>query len=189
MALKNCPACQKQVGPRTKCDCGHEFAATDTSAVPASGQSMTLDPLDRRIADSVGAVKDILERVASRPATAEIIPPVNVPANDSRRTMIATPSCGVRHPSSWGKVFVPAGDCPVNPVGFKKGWPNGAASDEVIQNWAVAVFNYGGGRYAIDAVVYWAREFWDINSDEFRRVRDLILRALHTQQPDHEPTN
>jgi len=182
MANKTCPACQKQCGPRTKkCDCGHEFAGM---AVPASGESMKLDPLNVRIADSVGAVKDILSRAEVRPS---IVSSKVVPVTDVRRTTIASPpACGVRQPSAWGRVFVPSGDCPVNPKGFKKGWPDGPAPDEVVQEWALDVFNYGGGHYAPDAVAYWVRHFWDINSQEYHRVRDLVMRALSPHRPDHD---
>lgn len=179
MALKSCPACKKQVGPRTKkCECGHAFA---TEAVSASGQSMTLDPLDKRVAESVGAVKDIIARVENRPATAAVIP--NIPS-DTRRTTISslTP---MRHYGG-GVITTPAGAPPHNPKGYKDGWPDGPASDEVVVEWANNVMDSGGGRYAPDAVVYWARYFWDINGPEFRRVRDLIVRALRPSQPSHD---
>lgn len=137
MALKSCPACKKQVGPRTKkCECGHVFASTE--GVAASGQSMTLDPFDKRVAESVGAVKDILAK-AER---------------------------------SSGKAP------PATPKGYKDGWPDGPASDEVVTEWAYNVMDTGGGKYAPEAVVYWARYFWDINGPEFRRVRELIVKAL-----------
>lgn len=178
MALKSCPACKKQVGPRTKkCECGHTFVSTEP--VAASGQSMTLDPLDKRIAESVGAVKDIISKVENRPSA--VIP--NIPT-DSRRTTIA-PQEPMRHYGG-GVITTPAGAPPVVPKGYKNGWPEGPASDEVVVEWAEAVMDAGSGRYAPQAVVYWARYFWDINGPEFSRVRDLIVRALRPSQSGHD---
>lgn len=176
MALKNCPACKKQVGPRTKtCDCGHTFVST---AVPASGQSMTLDPLEKRIGESVGAVKDIIAKVENRPATSVI--PADIPT-DTRRTQIVAPQ-PLRHYGG-GIITTPAGAPPATPKGYKAGWPDGPASDDVVRDWAYAIMD--AGRYAPEAVVYWARNFWDINGPEFKRVRGLIVQALRPAQPSH----
>ena len=183
MANKSCPACQKQVGPRTKkCECGHVFIA-DVAAVPASNKSMTLDPLDKRVAESVESVKDILSRAERRPASA--VPIKREEKENGRRTTIAEPP--TRRYSGGGRVIVPAGACPVKPHGYKDGWPDGPASDEVVRDWAIAVYNYGDGRYAPDAVVYWARYFWDIsNRQEWNRIRDLIMTTLCPQSSSHD---
>ena len=184
MALKSCPACKKQVGPRTKkCECGHVFISTE--GVVASGQSMTLDPLDKRIAESVGAVKNIIAKVESRPATTPaVVSPTNIP-NDARRTTII-PEQPMRHYGG-GVITTPAGAPPCIPKGYKDGgWPNGPASDEVVTEWAFSVMDAGGGKYAPEAVIYWARYFWDINGQEFRRVRGLIVTALRPPQSSHD---
>jgi hypothetical protein len=184
VALKICPACQKQVGPRTKkCDCGHEFAAT-TTAAPASGQSMSLDPLDKRIAESVGNVRDIISRVENRPASAVALNDVD---QSRRTTIVQQPIRPQRSNSGGGKIIAPAGECPVKPRGYKDKWPDGPASDEVVQTWATDVYNHGEGRYAIGAVLYFARYFWDINGQEYRRIRELIVNALQpSRSSDHE---
>jgi len=194
VALKSCPVCQKQVGPRTKkCDCGHEFATT-IAAVPASGQSMVLDPLDKRIAASVDSVRDIISRVENRPASAG---PVSTPVicdiddvdQSPRRTTIIRPQTQ-RFFGGGERVSTPAGECPVKPKGYKDKWPDGPASDEVVQDWAVDVYNHGQGRYAIDAVIYFARYFWDINGQEYPRIRDRIVKTLQPSRPsDHESEN
>jgi hypothetical protein len=181
--MKSCPACKKQVGPRTKkCECGHTFISTE--GVPASGQSMTLDPLDKRIAESVGAAKDIIARVENRPTAtpkSAVIPTI---PSDARRTTIHEQP--MRHYGG-GCISTPAGAPPCIPKGYKEGgWPDGPATDEVVTEWAYKVTDMGGGRYAPEAVVYWAWYFWDINGQEFRRVRDLIVRALRPPQASHD---
>lgn len=190
MALKLCPACQKQVGPRTKkCDCGHQFATT-TAAVPASGQSMSLEPLDKRIAESVGNVRDIISRVENRPDSAvptTVLNNEDVDQSPRRTTVVQQPVRPQRFYGGGGKIIAPAGECPFKPQGYKDKWPVGPASDEVVQDWAIDVYNYGEGRYAIDAVIYFARHFWDINGQEYHRIRELIVKALQPSRPsDHE---
>jgi len=189
VALKICSACQKQVGPRTKkCDCGHEFATTTTSAVPASGQSMVLDPLDKRIASSVGSVRDIISRVENRPVSA-VATNDNVVDQVSRRTTVPQQPTQPKFYGGAGssRIIAPAGECPYKPQGYKDKWPDGPASDEVVRNWAIDVYNYGEGRYAVEAVIYFARHFWDINGREYRRIRELILKTLRpSRSSDHE---
>ncbi len=176
MAMKGCPKCNAQVGPRTKkCNCGHEFVAPTTMSVPASGKSMTLDPLDKRIAASVDSAKDILARAEKRPSVVSA-QAVELPQEndvDPRRSTISLPQR-----SYGGRVIAPAGPCPVIPKGFKKGWPDGPASDEVVQEWAFAVRNYGDGRFTSEAVVYWIQYFWNVSGPEYRRIRELVIKAL-----------
>lgn len=84
--------------------------------------------------------------------------------------------------SIFKKIAVPAGACPIIPEGFKNGWPNGPASDESIANWAVNVSGLFQGRLTTEAICYYARQFWDINSAEYReRVLDLIVETLNPQ--------
>jgi hypothetical protein len=149
---------------------------------------MTLDPLDKRVAESVGAVKDIISNVEKRTTGDFVIqnhalPPVTVtfPPSD-RRTTIQSPP--MRY--GGGVITTPAGAPPATPRGYKAGWPDGPASDEVVVEWANNVMDTGGGQYAPAAVIYWARYFWDINGPEFRRVRDLIARTLQPQQASHD---
>ena len=74
---------------------------------------------------------------------------------------------------------IPSGDCPVKPKGYKPNWPDGKATPETIKEWALAVYNSDGCKYAPDAVLYWARLYWDINDrPEFGRIRNLIMEAI-----------
>lgn len=85
-------------------------------------------------------------------------------------------------PSVFQKIGTPAGKCPVVPEGFKRDWPEGQASDECISNWAINTYQLFNGRMTIEAVVYYARQFWDYNSDEYRnRVLGLIYQTLRPQ--------
>ena len=78
-------------------------------------------------------------------------------------------------------IVVPSGDCPVKPKGYKDGWPDGKASPEVVQEWAVAVYNSASG-YAPEAILYFARFFWDIHDEpEFARIRNLIIDVISKQ--------
>lgn len=152
----------------------------ETSAVKASDQSMTLDPLENRIAESVGSVRDIISKVENRKSAVRT-------EESPRRTKIddtgTEPPRPQRFYSGGAKIATPAGPCPIKPKGYKENWPDGPASDEVVQNWAMDVYNYGEGKYAIDAVIYFARHFWDINGQEYRRIRDLIVTTLRPSRP------
>jgi hypothetical protein len=175
MPMKICSKCGKGSGPRTKkCECGHEFIAVEktTAVIAIKNDKMTLDLLDKQINESVGAINNIekstipvksYQRVASKTVTSPILPP--------------TPKVSFLN----GRVIAPAGLCPYAPVGYKKGWPEGPASDEVVQNWAIEIYNRDY-RYSWEAVIYWARYFWDVHSDEFNRIRSLIMKTLGPQK-------
>ena len=75
--------------------------------------------------------------------------------------------------SIFGYIYAPAGDCPVKPQK-----EDGVYTDELIREWAHKVKNHGEGRYAPEAVVYFARYFWDIHSPEFKRVSAIIYSTL-----------
>jgi hypothetical protein len=168
MAQKTCPTCQKQVGPRTrKCECGHEFNIAVSSAT-ASSQPMSVDPLNEQISDSLAAAKQALASVETGRTRRSTKKVSEAPA-EARVTYV-----------SRNAVAIPAGSPPVKPAGYKPEWPDGPATDEVVQEWALATFNSGQGvRYTPEAVVHWARYFWDINGLEFRRIRSLVLTALY----------
>ena len=179
---KSCPKCNLELGVRVqKCDCGHEFSKT-ISPVPASDQPMTIEPLDKRIAESVGNVRDLISKAERR-----VSDPVPKKASEPRRTVIVEPVRTPRFYSGGGKIATPAGECPVKPKGYKENWPDGPASDEVVQNWAIDVDAFGEGRYAVDAVIYFARYFWNINGPEYHRIRELIICALQPSRSTNEP--
>ena len=173
---KICKTCGQENGVRTKvCACGYVFAAP--LSVPASGVSMTLDPLDERIADSVASARAIIDRVQSRPSQTFDKPAIQV--------VTPTKSLEQSRPVSYGKgrtTYVPRGDCRYKPEGFKDvKWKEGPASDAVVEEWALKVFNADGEntRFMPHAVVYQARYFWDINGPEFSRITALILKVLN----------
>lgn len=187
MPLKTCPGCQKQVGPRTKkCDCGHVFIA-ETAPVAASKDSMSLDPLDKRIAESVGAARDIISKVENRPSrTLSKSSGESTEKPTDTTPEATTPAVPPVRYFGGGRIHTPAGPCPVKPRGYKDGWPDGPASDEVVTEWAYAVHDAGGGKYTPNAVIYWARYYWDINGPEYKRIRDLIVRAFTPASSNHE---
>lgn len=155
MAKKTCPACQNQLGPRSKtCGCGHVFITDVGDEKPKKESLLQQDPV---------------KKIAVTPVVQEKPAP--------RRYVSITR----------GIIMAPAGECPIKPKGYKQGWPEGPATDEVVQNWAMDVFNYAEGRFSVEAVVYWARNFWDINGAEFRRIRSLISEILSPETPEGEP--
>lgn len=79
-------------------------------------------------------------------------------------------------------IYGPAGNCPVKPEGYKKGWPDGPASNEIIVDWIYQVLNSSKKNYTPHAIIYWAHQFWDINGpncgEEYKRVRSVIVDTL-----------
>ena len=173
MAQKICPACKKGNGPRTKnCECGHVFIAD--RAIPASDKMMTL-PLKPKptITETIVSKAPVESKqpVESKPATTQK-PVVSRLVNRSGARIIVAPS----------------GPCPLKPKGYKDRWPDGPASDEVVSSWAVDVYN-SNTRIALDAVVYWARNFWDINGKDFARIVSLVHQAISTGQASSESSD
>lgn len=84
--------------------------------------------------------------------------------------------------SVFAKIATPAGRCPIVPEGYNKGWPDGPATDNAVVNWAINVSRLFDGRMTVEAVVYYARQFWEINGSEYReRILDLIKMTLQPQ--------
>jgi hypothetical protein len=159
MAHKECPNCKKSNGPRTRtCECGHDFFA-----VKSSDDAMTLKPIQ--------AEKNAVPSATKQPVKIESQPVRNP-------VQLLTSGSNIGSSNSQA-IVAPSGPCPIKPQGYKAGWPDGPASDEVIQNWAKSVYEYGQGRLAPDAVVYWSRNYWDVNAyNEFNRVRNQIYLTL-----------
>lgn len=153
MAQKICPKCQKGNGPRTKTCECGHVFISD--GVPASPKMMTLQP---------------------EPQTTD--------SQERKNTVQAAPNVPEQRASRRGTriVLAPAGACNIKPRGYKDKWPDGPASDETVVNWAVDVYN-SDSSLAVDAVVYWARNFWDINGKEFPRIVSLIHQAISVNQP------
>lgn len=81
------------------------------------------------------------------------------------------------------RTLTPSGECPVTPKGYKRGWTDGPASEAVIKSWAIDVYNSHNGVYTVDAVIYWARFFWDMHGSEYSRVREVIWQTLSPSTP------
>lgn len=214
--MKTCPACKKQSGPRTKqCECGHNFASTPAPVAASAAPMTKADPLNDRldvgqtIKDTISSAKTILQKVDSRRSLSVPEPWDDPDSADSDEVSSSKPIASGKvalkeqqQRPGYSRVYVPAGECPFKPEGYKSGyermstWPE-PASPEVIQNWAVRVFN--SGNYHPHAVVYWARYFWEMQdvtvspdgtkvfAKEWNRVRDLILEALTPVGSNHEP--
>lgn len=179
---KQCKKCEKFSGVRTAiCECGASFVKSDPAPVAASPTRMTLDPLDQQISESVSSVKTILQKAESGRRSFVFTEKAEKVKQESPE---AVGSAELRDfKKSRGLVtYVPSGECPFKPEGFKDAkWSNGTASSETVQNWAIRVFNSGDdyNRYHPEAVVYWARYYWDMsNRVEWSRIRVLILTAL-----------
>lgn len=188
MAQKECPKCQKSNGPRTKtCECGFDFFAVKSNAEPMaqpvpikdmSSADLLVDQ-DRpaSILGNTSAPFDSPTDLAA--ARRRTFPPVSIRSSVQRNpSQLLTTGNNIGSSNSQA-IVAPSGPCPIKPQGYKSGWPDGPASDEVIQNWARSIYDYGQGRLAIDAVVYWSRSYWDINDySEFERVKSQIHLAL-----------
>lgn len=155
---KSCPKCGLQQGIRVReCECGHNFMG----GVPALETKMELAAVstDVPIASNISSIKPT-------ESTTSVAPKRKFACSSSRL------------------IVAPAGPCPIKPRGYKERWPDGPASDDVVTSWAEQVFNYSD-RYSVEAVVYWARSFWDINSKEFVRISGLIYQAIATNNSNY----
>src|SRR4051812_31507801 len=105
---KTCPKCGAGQGVRTKkCECGHTFAPSE--GVKASEESMTLDPLDKQIKESVNAAKDIIAKVENRTSVAQ----VDVDLEPRRTTIAPERNYGGHY--GGGLVTTPSGSPPLTP--------------------------------------------------------------------------
>lgn len=79
-------------------------------------------------------------------------------------------------------ISTPSEVCPFAPQGFKYGKWEYAPTDQEIQDWSRKVANSSSEvTYLPSAVVYWARNFWEIHDIDWYRVRALIYSAF---EPD-----
>ena len=151
--FKECPKCRKSQGLRTqRCECGHEFFPMKLADTPATAGGI----------------------IASGP-------PANPPASPAPAPDESAPSAVT---SGRSRVVIPAGKPPCKPSGYP--WQAGVqATEQDIVSWAEQVRAAGwdkGQDYAPEAVCYFARYFWDINSQEYRRVVGVISKALHVPE-------
>lgn len=176
---KTCPKCSKEHGPRThKCDCGHEFFQ---AAVVAPNEPMVLATEHQH---TIGSVKNIIANVEARKSA----PIVATPSQPAQVSKPAAPPQNpqVEYRRGGRNIYAPAGDCPVRPRGYKADKWDEPFTDEVVKEWAQEVYD-SGQPYLPQAVVYFARFYWDINGPEFNRVRSLILETLIPKRSSHEP--
>jgi hypothetical protein len=186
---KQCQKCQKIVGARTLvCECGYEFKSKGLSSVQASSQIMGKDisiEIKKSLSDTKQVVSQVESRKAKKPTYSTFSDekkpvPTQVSADES-----IVPLKIFDETKRYRITYVPSGECPVKPFGFKdKKWSNGQASPEVIKNWAVQVYNAApdGQKYAPHAVAYWAQDFWEWDSKHFKEIRSLIIEALSPEQ-------
>lgn len=170
---KTCPKCNAEHGPRThKCGCGHEFFKAD-AAVAASPEPMTVDH-KQIISDVKSTLSNIESRSRSTPVTS------STPTDYRRTTVAPTPSVQtpqVSYRAAGRRIYTPAGACPVKPAGFKNDKWEEPWTEDSVKDWAMEVYN-SGPPYLPEAVIYFARYFWDINGPDFKKIRSLILEAL-----------
>lgn len=162
---KQCKNCKEFVGVRSKI-CSNCQTSFDNS-------------LD--IKDSLSSVKDLVSKVSAAAAGA-----ASANISFSIKKEVQEEEFVKARYTGKTVICVPAGSPPVKPQGFTKGWTEGPATDEVISQWAKDVFAIGDGHYAVDAVIYWARYFWDITSPEFQRVKMIILDSLAVKEVQNE---
>lgn len=185
MPTKICQKCQKQVGPRTlRCECGYVFVKTsNVSAVPANAGTMELK---NELSDAKKLLENISRRTFavpepwSKPDEKSESKATEVVGNTALRLAPANPMASV--------TYAPSGECPFKPEGFKSiDWASGPASEAVVANWAIRVFNSGitdQHRFHPHAIVYWARYFWQMglgnspHAKEWSRIKAIILKTL-----------
>ena len=162
MALKICPKCKNNVGPRTaQCKCGHKWFDKQAPPVAAnpSGQRGK-----KRCPNCSGLVGVRTSKCAcgyeflKTSPTTHSAPMPRVTQNSHPIAPVSTPATAKRQPiDRRRRVCTPSGSCPVK---LKELTP------EAIIEWAALVRSHGatnGLYYTDSAVVYFLREFVEIN--------------------------
>lgn len=186
---KTCPKCNAEHGPRThKCDCGHDFfAAKNDGPAPVKSSGLTIDHKQM-----LSNVKSTISSVETRNRS-QVSPPTSLspPQASSAFFIRSTENLSQFQqlvPATPGRnVFTPAGECPVKPAGYKgKQWET-PWTDDVVREWAEAV--YAAGPYLPEAVAYFAQFFWSVNGPEYKKVRSLVLETLVAKTRLYENEN
>lgn len=174
---KQCKGCGIFLGVRTQeCSCGYKFSKS-IAAVKAPSAPMIVSTKDN-VTEVIGSAKSILSSIQSRSDRSV----TDWKDSEKKVEKVNYPEAiGSSTPNFSGKrnTYVMSGDCPYKPEGFRSiKWEDGPASDEVVKNWAIKVFNSSLDLHP-DAIIYWARYYWNIhNVAEWDRIKDLILSAL-----------
>lgn len=118
----------------------------------------------------------------SSPATPKVVSTPTPKVEPTPSLNLASEPISLKSSIQSPLIYAPAGHCPVKPDGYKKGWPEGLASEEVIVDWIQRVINSSNKNYTPHAIIYWAHEFWDINGyncgEDYKRVRSIIVNTL-----------
>lgn len=182
---KTCPKCNAEHGPRThKCGCGHEFFKS-APAVDAGSDAMSMD--HKQI---ISDVKSTLSNIEARSRTTSTVAP-----SERKTTVAASTPASIQAPqvvyrAAGRSIYTPAGACPAKPAGYKNDKWEEPWTEDVVRDWALEVYN-SGPPYLPEAVVYFARFFWDINGPDYKKVRSLILETLipkKNYEPDESET-
>lgn len=170
---KLCQGCKKYVGVRTRnCECGYSF-----------DNSLSLTDLK----NSVSETKKLVEKVKATAAPAVSISVASVQATNEKDTnSLEAATTPAYLGKNGGVTCIPSGSPPVKPEGFKIGWPDGQASEEVVRNWANKIMEFGQGRFSYEVPIYWSRYFWDITSIEYKRVKSIIINTLIRPKEENE---
>lgn len=175
---KTCPKCNTEHGPRThKCGCGYEFFKSNAAAT-ALREPMIVD--HKQI---ISDAKSTIPNIEPRSFPTSVTPSAS--SVDCRKNAASTPFLQtlkapytVFDGSAAGRyICTPAGVCSVKPTGFKNYKWEEPWTEDIVKNWAMEVYS-SGPPYLPEAVIYFARYFWDINGSDFKKIRSLILEAL-----------
>jgi len=166
MPHKICPECKKPHGPRKLvCECGYAFVKTSKAD---TSEMMGVKPKKPKFRLVGGPVKP-------KPPEPE---PELEDIDDFKTT----------HYSRIHYILTPAGYPPAKPEGYggtcnkpcyrcDNPWPNGQPTDKQIVEWATKIYDIGiknGEVYALSAVIYYARHFWEYNTPEYRHVKEVL---------------
>jgi hypothetical protein len=78
-------------------------------------------------------------------------------------------------------VLTPSEKCPFAPEGYKS--EKFVTTKSVVQDWARRIVNSTEDTvYTVDAVMYWARNYWDIHSSEWWVIRNYIYSAFEPEE-------
>jgi len=182
---KRCPSCEKYVGAVTKvCNCGHEFngkkaePSEDRPVEPHIVKTYDEGGKGRKRCPScekyVGAVTKVCncghEFNGKKVEPSQKSTPPSEPQHSESR-----PRSG--YDPRLLRVSTPAGECPHKLKGFDY---------DTVHEWAEQVRAAGrdnGRYYTLRALVYFVRHFYDLQSEEYATVRQL-LEGIYAEEND-----
>jgi hypothetical protein len=145
---KNCENCHKRNSARNlKCDCGHVFLATQRVVdytKPSRGKKQC----------KCGAYIGVRSEYC--------------PVCKERYEEKAEAKRIVEQPKRYkgGRIiYCPAGACPINLKSFDR---------EEVMEWCDCIYSYFNDTYTADAMIYWLRKFFKINSYEYNTSKRWV---------------